>query len=168
MTPSPTVRPAHSSELVAIMRVVDAARGIMRADGNLRQWTNGYPSEAIIAADIERGHGHVCLTNGALAGYFALLAGPDPTYARIHGGQWLHDAAPYHVMHRLASLPSAHGIFDAAMGYAFGVSGNMRVDTHRDNRIMQRKLLRYGFSYRGIIYLTNGDERLAYQRVVRL
>ena len=35
MTPSPTVRPAHSSELVAIMRVVDAARGIMRADGNL-------------------------------------------------------------------------------------------------------------------------------------
>lgn len=43
--------------------------------------------------------------------------------------------------------------------------GNIRIDTHRDNRIMQHNILKYGFSYCGIIYLLSGDERLAYQAV---
>ena len=40
----------------------------------------------------------------------------------------------------------------------------IRIDTHRDNKIMQHNLLKYGFTYCGIIYLANGDERLAYQK----
>jgi RimJ/RimL family protein N-acetyltransferase len=42
-------------------------------------------------------------------------------------------------------------------------TGNIRIDTHRDNTIMQHLLSKYGFQYCGIIYLANGDERLAYQ-----
>lgn len=160
------VRKAQIPELDAIMPIIDAARGIMRADGNMQQWTNGYPSRDVIAADIEQGHGHVCLRNGVLVGYFALIEGPDPTYLRIYEGEWSNLDAPYYVMHRLASTPNSHGVFAAAMDYAFGVCPNLRVDTHRHNRIMQRKLLRYGFVYCGIIYLTNGDERLAYQRII--
>ena len=30
---------------------------------------------------------------------------------------------------------------------------------------MQHNLLKHGFTYCGIIYLLNGDERLAYQRI---
>ena len=37
------------------------------------------------------------------------------------------------------------------------------IDTHRDNVIMRHVIDRYGFTYCGIIYLLNGDERLAYQ-----
>ena len=33
---------------------------------------------------------------------------------------------------------------------------------------MQHNLLKHGFSYCGIIYLANGDERLAYQRILRI
>ena len=42
---------------------------------------------------------------------------------------------------------------------------NLRVDTHRDNRVMQHLLLQHGFTYCGIIHLASGDERLAYQRL---
>ena len=43
------------------------------------------------------------------------------------------------------------------------VAGNLRIDTHRDNVIMRHVIDLYGFTYCGIIYLLNGDERLAYQ-----
>jgi len=41
---------------------------------------------------------------------------------------------------------------------------HLRIDTHRDNKIMQHNLTKHGFSYCGVIYLASGDERLAYQR----
>ena len=41
---------------------------------------------------------------------------------------------------------------------------NIRIDTHRDNRIMQHVLEKFGFTYCGIIYLLSGDERLAFQK----
>ena len=53
------------------------------------------------------------------------------------------------------------------MDYAFSVDGNIRIDTHKDNSIMQHNILKHGFSYCGIIYLLSGDERLAYQRIVQ-
>jgi RimJ/RimL family protein N-acetyltransferase len=51
------------------------------------------------------------------------------------------------------------------LDYCFTVTDNIRIDTHRDNQIMQHCLAKAGFSYCGIIHLLNGDERLAYQKV---
>ena len=31
----------------------------MRASGNMHQWTDGYPSEAVILSDMEKGGGYV-------------------------------------------------------------------------------------------------------------
>ena len=42
---------------------------------------------------------------------------------------------------------------------------NLRADTHRDNHILQHILKKHGFQYCGIIYLLNGDERLAFQKL---
>ncbi len=39
-------------------------------------------------------------------------------------------------------------------------------DTHRDNHIMQHNILKHGFQYCGVILLANGDERLAYQKMI--
>ena len=44
-------------------------------------------------------------------------------------------------------------------------SMNIRIDTHRNNRIMQHCIDRYGFTCCGIICLESGDERLAYQLI---
>ena len=137
----------------------------MRSSGNLHQWTDEYPSESVVLQDIASGVGYVVLYEGLVAGYFAMLPSPDPTYARIYGGEWLDDKLPYHVIHRIGSLPEVHGVFAAIMDYAFSVDRNIRIDTHRDNLIMQHLLDRHGFSYCGIIYLLSGDERLAYQRL---
>lgn len=48
-----TVRPAGPEDIPAIMAVLEAARGIMRASGNFRQWVDGYPSEAVVRNDIQ-------------------------------------------------------------------------------------------------------------------
>ena len=39
--------------MTEIMKVMDAAKGIMRQSGNMRQWGEGYPSEAVISGDME-------------------------------------------------------------------------------------------------------------------
>ncbi len=161
------IRPARREEIPAIMAVIDAAKDIMRRSGNTGQWINGYPSAAVIENDIDRGFGHVVTDDAVLVGYFAFVPSPEPTYAAIYDGAWLDDAAPYHVIHRIASVPEAHGVFNALMDWSFRMDPNIRVDTHRDNGIMQHCIDAYGFTYCGIILLENGDERLAYQRYIR-
>ena len=158
-------RPAILPDVQAIMTVLEAAKGIMRASGNLHQWVNGYPSTEVIRDDIDLQQGYVLEEDARMVGYFTFMASPEPTYGAIYGGAWLDDERPYHVIHRIASLPDVHGVFAAIMDFAFAHDGNIRVDTHKDNLIMQHNLLKHGFSYCGIIYLSSGDPRLAYQKL---
>ena len=160
--------------LAEIMKVLAAAEKIMRQSGNMHQWGEGYPSEAVITADMERSGGFVIEDSGRLlpkerkkvVGYFAFLPSPEPTYAKIYDGEWIDDIQPYHVVHRIASYPDVHGIFSSIMEFCLSHDTNIRIDTHRDNKIMQHNILRHGFTYCGIIYLMTGDERLAYQKIV--
>jgi hypothetical protein len=161
-----TVRPAVPEDIPAIMTVLEAAKGIMRASGNLHQWVGGYPSESVVREDIRGGYGLVVVERDRVVGYFAFIPSPEPTYATIYAGAWLDGNAPYHVIHRIGSLPDVHGVFATIMDFAFSRDRNIRIDTHRDNRIMQHNILKHGFSYCGIIYLSSGDERLAYQRII--
>ena len=170
---SRNIREARLSDMADIMTVMDAAKGIMRKSGNMHQWGEGYPSEAVIMADMERNGGFVIeeddgehQLSGKIVGYFAFLPSPELTYAKICEGEWIDDVQPYHVVHRIASYPDAHGIFRSIMEFCFSHDTNIRIDTHRDNKIMQHNIVKYGFTYCGIIYLLSGDERLAYQKLV--
>ena len=160
-----TVRAARLGDIGSIMAVLDAAKKIMRSSGNSGQWVNGYPGEDIIRSDISSGYGKVVLDGGRISGYFAFIPSPEPTYREIFDGRWLDDLRPYHVVHRIGSLPDVHGVFRTIMDWCFTQDSNIRVDTHRDNTIMQHVLEAYGFEYCGVIFLLSGDERLAYQRV---
>ena len=158
------IRPATESDIPALLPVFDAARGIMRAGGNLHQWADSYPGPDAVLSDIARGGGYV-ISNAAkesILAYFALLPSPEPTYARIDGA-WLTDG-PYGVIHRIASYPDVHGIFSAIIDFAAARYPHIRIDTHRDNRIMQYLVEKHGFSYCGVIWLANGAERFAYER----
>ena len=148
-----------------ILEVFSAAKTIMRSDGNMNQWGDGYPSLEAVRSDIERGGGFVVEDDGLIVAYFAFLPSPEPTYAKIYEGRWLDDKRPYHVVHRIASVPEAHGIFKCIMDFCFAHDSNIRIDTHKDNRIMQHNIEKHGFSYCGIIYLASGDERKAYQKL---
>lgn len=160
------IREASLTDMDEIMLVMDAAKAIMRQSGNMHQWSDGYPSEAVITADMEKKGGFVVVDDGKVVGYFAFLQSPEPTYARIYEGKWIDDAQPYHVVHRIASYPDAHGIFSSIMDFCLSHDRNIRIDTHRDNKIMQHNILKHGFTYCGIIYLLSGDERFAYQKMV--
>ena len=192
------IRPAVAADLPALRPVFEAAKAIMRADGNPTQWAApGFPPDALLLRDIARGGGYVietferwpvgaghdettapvmpCYHEGKtvmpdlighlasrLVAYFALLPSPEPTYSYIDGA-WLTDE-PYGVIHRMASYPAAHGIFAAIMDFAAARYAHLRIDTHRDNRIMRHLIEKHGFTYCGIIWLTDGTERLAYER----
>lgn len=162
------IRKATPADMAAIMHVVDAAKDIMRQSGNRHQWTDGYPSESVIMDDIHRGAAYVMEADAAVVAYFAFLPSPEPTYAKIYDGAWTDDILPYHVVHRIASYPHVHGVFRHIMDFCFSHDRNIRIDTHRDNRIMQHCIARNGFRYCGIIHLANGDERLAYQKILQL
>ena len=173
------IREARPTDMAEIRQVMDAAKKIMRQSGNMHQWGEGYPSEAVITADMERNGGLVIEDGGKVVGYFAFLPSPEPTYAKIYDGEWIDDVQPYHVVHSIASYPDAHGIFSSIIDFCFSHDTNIRIDTHRDNKIMQHNILKQGFTYCGIIYLQSGDaldqrslatkgtqERLAYQKMV--
>ena len=156
------IRPATATDLPALRPVFEAAKAIMRADGNLEQWSApGFPPEDLLLHDIARGGGFVIENRGLIA-YFALLPSPEPTYDYIDGA-WLTDE-PYGVIHRMASYPEVHGIFSTIIDYATSRFAHLRIDTHRDNRIMQHLIEKHGFTYCGIIWLEDGTDRLAYER----
>ena len=56
------------------------------------------------------------------------------------------------------------GAASFCLNWAFEQCGNLKIDTHRDNRIMQHLLDKNGFTYCGIIYTDDGSERMAYQK----
>ena len=159
------IREAKPIDITDIMQVMEAAKKIMRSSGNMYQWGDGYPSESVIFSDMEKHGGYVIEDAGRIIAYFAFLPSPEPTYSKIYNGEWLDDTLPYHVIHRIASYPEAHGIFSTIMDFCFSHDSNIRIDTHNDNRIMQHNIEKHGFTYCGIIYLVNGDERLAYQKL---
>lgn len=163
-----TIKQAKPDDAGTIMRLMDAARRTMQATGNPTQWPNGYPPKETIEDDLEHGDCFlVCDVQGKAVGSFVLRKGPDPSYAHIYDGKWLDNSSPYYVIHRVTSLPTAHGIFAAIIDFCTRHTKNLRIDTHRNNIIMQHLVKKHGFSYCGIIHLDNpeGDERLAYQMV---
>lgn len=160
------IRKATPADLSRMMELFEEGKGIMRRSGNLKQWTGGYPPEAQIRREIAEGKSFVCMDDeGSVVGTFAFIVGKDPTYTHIYEGAWTDDTRTYGTIHRLASTPDSHGVAAACFDWCYRQVPNLRADTHRDNRILQHLLAKHGFHYCGIIYLLNGDERLAYQKI---
>lgn len=159
------IRKARPDDVPRMMEIFSEARGIMRSDGNMHQWVGGYPSEELIRKDISEGVSYVVVNGDKTVGAFAFIIGTEPTYLYIEGGTWVDDTLPYATIHRLGSTRDSHGVAEDCFRWAWEQIRNIRIDTHRDNRIMQHCIGKAGFRYCGIIYLENGDERLAYQRI---
>lgn len=156
------IRPATLADIPALQDIFAHARTFMRQTGNPHQWASSYPGTDLLRDDIASASCFVVLCGGQVAATFVLRGGADPTYLRIYGGHWLNDA-PYATIHRIASNGQVKGVFHLAVQYALRRYSDIRVDTHRDNVVMQRAILKEGFSYCGIIHCWNGTERLAYQ-----
>jgi RimJ/RimL family protein N-acetyltransferase len=157
------IRKAGPEDCDAMLRIYAQARAFMAQSGNPEQWGDFYPPADLVRRDIAEGRSYVCVDRGEIVAVFFFAPGPDATYLVIENGSWLDDE-PYHVIHRIASAGGRKGAASFCLSWCFAQSGNIRIDTHRDNVPMHSLLNKNGFRYCGIIHLENGDERLAYQR----
>ena len=154
---------ARAEDLPDILRIYECAKQFMRANGNMFQWVNGYPSEELLTADIEKEQLYVVRNGRHICGVFALIIGPDPTYEYIENGSWISDSR-YGTIHRIASDGSVRGVLDKAVEFCEKKISHLRVDTHEVNLPMQNAVIRNGFSKRGIIYIADGTPRFAYEK----
>lgn len=157
-----TIRKAKQEDISEMLKVFAVARRFMAETGNKNQWAEDYPSVEMLTNDINSGDCYVCMQKGEIVATFVLRGGEDPTYEVIYGGEWKNNN-PYATIHRIASNQKVKGIFKIAMEFALKTYETIRIDTHRDNSVMQKIIEREGFEYCGIIHCWNGDERLAYQ-----
>lgn len=157
-----TIRKSTLEDIPRMLEIFAIARRFMAETGNPNQWADSYPSVQQLTDDINSGDSYVCLYDEKMVATFVLRGGNDPTYDKIYDGAW-QNANPYATIHRIASSGEVKGIFHVAMEYALQHYDTIRIDTHRDNKVMQNAIVKAGFKYCGIIHCWNGDERLAYQ-----
>ncbi len=160
------IRKADMGQLEQILKIYAHARQFMAEHGNPNQWGNVNPPAEQVKRDIEAGDSYVCMAGEEIAAVFYFRIGEDPTYRIIEQGRWIDDG-PYGVVHRIAASGIVKGAGSFCVGWAFARCGSLRIDTHRDNLVMQNMLKKNGFTYCGIIHLENGDERLAFQKTGR-
>ncbi len=155
--------PATEADLPRILEIYDIAKAYMRTSGNPNQWNGAYPDPELLRADIAQQRLYVYKKDGKIHGVFMLLLGEEPTYAYIEDGSW-REETPYGTIHRLAGDGEVKGLFAKCVAFCEKKVPYLRADTHFDNHTMQHLLEKNGFERRGIIYLKNGDPRIAYQK----
>lgn len=154
---------AKEADLPRILEIYDIAKAYMGANGNPNQWNGAYPDLETLRTDIEKQRLYVYKKDGRIHGVFMLLLEEEPTYAYIEGGSW-REETPYGTIHRLAGDGEVKGLFAKCVAFCEKKVPYLRADTHFDNHTMQHLLEKNGFERRGIIYLKNGDPRIAYQK----
>ena len=161
------IRKSTLEDLPEILNLYQQARIFMRENGNAGQWGDSYPDTEIVRQDIAEGNSYLCEEDEGgvrqvLAVFYYSEQG-EPDYDRIDDGCWL-NAAPYGVIHRIASSSGRRGAASFCIDWAFRRCLNLRIDTHRDNLPMQNLLKKNGFVRCGIVYIRDGSQRIAFQR----
>ena len=157
-----TIRKAEMNDLPRIHEIYGAARQFMRDHGNSSQWHGIDDPELLLEGDISEGTLFVLEEDDVIHAVFAFIIGEDPTYAVIEQGTWKSDA-PYAAVHRVASDGTVHNVLGCIMKFAKSRIPHLRIDTHEDNKVMQNAIMKQGFEKRGIIYVSDGTPRIAYE-----
>lgn len=155
------------------MSIISDAQNYLKNLG-IDQWQDGYPNEDQIQLDIQNKDSYVVSNDGdEIMGTVVFTTKTEPTYNDIKGN-WITDRnSVYGVIHRLAVSNKTRGLGVAKFVFnecetkliKNGVK-SMRIDTHRDNKGMQKLITSLGYTYCGVIILTSGAERLAFEKVL--
>lgn len=157
------IKNAEIYQLDEILNVYKIAREFMKNSGNPTQWGDNYPPAEMIAEDIKNGKLFVGIDeNDKIHFVFFFSLGEDPTYNYIENGCWLNSDS-YGTIHKVASDGVTKGVFFECFKFCRNIIGNLKIDTHQNNKKMQHTVEKCGFKKCGTIYLQNGDSRIAYQ-----
>ncbi len=162
-----TIRSAASGDLDRIMEIYDIAKAFMKATGNPNQWPGAYPAREDLERDIDRSVCYVLEDTGVVHAVFVCIVGPEHDYEDgtiVEGPGWINDE-PYGTIHRVASDGRLRSVLHEVVGFCRGLCPNLRIDTHRDNKVMQHCIAREGFVPCGLLLRPDGEYRLAFQQV---
>ncbi len=162
----------QTTDIPAIMSVVKDAQEYLFEQG-IDQWQDGYPDKKQIELDITNDESYVVKdSSAAILGTTVLSTRIESTYNKIEGNWMTSSNEKYGVIHRLAvgkqfrKLGVAKFVFQVCEAKLLEANiESMRIDTHEENKGMQKLITGLGYKYCGVIYLDNGDKRLAYEKV---
>lgn len=173
------IRRTKYEDISVLMQIFDEARGTIASLG-IDQWQDGYPTREIIEEDIKKAQSYCVLCESGeggceIVGTFALIDDGEPTYDKIFDGRWLTGdlSNDYFAIHRVAISVKNRGSgistgiidFCAEQARKAGKT-SLRIDTHRGNLVMRRMLEKHGFVHCGTIFLKDGAERVAYEKIL--
>lgn len=162
-------RKATAADVDASAKILRQAARQMMEEGK-RQWTETYPTDVHVKADIERGVGYVLVSEGNVIGYCAVVFDGEPAYSSL-SGCWLTEK-PYVVVHRIALnrdfKGKGLGEFLMKLIEKLAIDRGMesfRIDTNYDNFSMLGLLDKLGFSYCGEVTYESGS-RKAFEKIL--
>lgn len=158
------IRHATIADIPRLKKIFSHARAFMTKTGNPHQWTANYPNDELLHHDIMNNDCYVVIHDHQVEASFVLHNGIEPAYATIHNGAWLNNE-PYATLHRVASSGKVKGMFHLIMLFAKMSYNNLRIDTHQDNKVMQRAIVKENFKYCGRVHYPLAGERLGYHFV---
>lgn len=164
-------RRTNEKDINGVMGIINQSQQYFKEQG-IDQWQNGYPNEEVIKNDILNEHSYVLLKDNKIVATAAISFDGEDTYNEIKDGHWLSNE-DYVVIHRIAVDTNHKGL---------GLAGkiinetekkcsergikSIKVDTHEDNKSMQKLLVKNGFEYCGVIYLEDGAKRIAFEKTL--
>lgn len=158
-----SIRPASFQDFEKVQELYARARAFMQSTGNPDQWGEVYPPRTLIEQNIAQEKLYLITEQGSIHGVFYFAVEEDPTYARIYDGAW-HADKPYGVIHRIAG-DGFGGVVRAAVEFALTKIPYLRMDTYRDNQVMQHVLKKNGFRECGVIYVEEDFSMIAFDLI---
>ncbi len=164
-------RQANISDLDQIVEIIELSKKYLK-ETKVDQWQDGYPAKEDLRRDIESGNSYVLTNKDEIIATTVISLEGESTYNSIFNGEWITNEE-YIVMHRVAvhDKYKGKGIFKELIKEAESLALNndifsIKIDTHRDNVSMQRAVVKNNFKRCGIIYLEDGSERIAFEKVI--
>lgn len=165
-------RQANISDLDQIVEIIELSKKYLK-ETKVDQWQDGYPAKEDLRRDIESGNSYVLTNKDEIVATTVISLDGESTYNSIFNGEWITNEE-YIVMHRVAVYDKyrGKGIFKELIKEAESLALNkgifsIKIDTHRDNISMQRAVVKNNFKRCGIIYLEDGSERIAFEKVLK-
>lgn len=152
------IRLATALDADRIFEIYEYARAYMKAQGNPYQWGDNRPEKSLTKDDIKNRRCYVMEDEGHIFACFVFTIEFEKEYEAICPSK-----VEYGVIHRVASDGSKRGIVERIVDFAKGKVNLLRIDTHEDNKIMQKVIERQNFKRLGIIYLEDGSPRILYE-----
>lgn len=166
------IRRGKTEDMQSIIKIIRMSQEYFKSK-NIPQWQGDYPNEDIINQDIENKSFYIVEDKGIKA-FVAAVIGVEPTYEKIYDGSWITSEDSYITLHRVAVSTEEKGkglgseIFKFAEDLAReNKLKSLRIDTHRKNESMIRLIEKNDFKYCGIVYMADGGERVAYEKLLK-